>query len=69
MVSPATRIEFFRAVSIPAKLAKKVRLPRSNSGMNGLGKLFTVSGELSVLISRKYSGTMTQAQSRPTALT
>ena len=53
MVSNATRIEFFSALSIPANPAKNVSDPRSNSGMKLLGKAFTASGELSVLISKK----------------
>ena len=53
IVSTATRIEFFSAFSMPAKFAKNCRLPMSNSGISGLGKLVTVSGEDRVLTSRK----------------
>ena len=53
IVNKATVIEFFKAVIIPENSAKKCKLPKSNSGKNDFGKLFTVSGDESVLISRK----------------
>jgi hypothetical protein len=38
---------------MPENSAKNCRLPKSNSGKNDFGKLFTVSGDESVLINRK----------------
>src|SRR5210317_1179213 len=69
IVIAATKIEFFNALSMPAKFAKNVKLPRSNSGTNDLGKAFTASGDDNVFINRKYKRTSTQAHKSTTPLT
>ncbi len=53
MVRVATRMEFFKASNIPAKLAKKVSAPKSNSGIKDFGKLLTDAGDESVLMNKK----------------